>query len=163
MSINEVKELKRAIVDLHKFCNGGAIREKKGDIDKYGTGFNVDGRRKMKFNKLIVDEGDAWELMRGCDDHRVIGLRLAKKGDADTVMQLFLLLNPYYKDNASNDYYKKALDKYQGYLDRAYQEKDLLLMGINCEGDYYFLGTRNEIIENLQNFGTNGTAKTDKS
>lgn len=47
MNINEVKELKRAIVDLHKFCNGGAIREKKGDIDKYGTGFNVDGRRKM--------------------------------------------------------------------------------------------------------------------
>lgn len=47
MNIKEIKELKRAIVDLHKFCNGGAIRTRQGDIDKYGTGFNVDGRRKM--------------------------------------------------------------------------------------------------------------------
>ncbi|MCR4849059.1 MAG: hypothetical protein K5920_09465 [Bacteroidales bacterium] len=53
MKIGEIKELKRAIVDLHKFCNGGAIRERKGDIDKYGTGFNVDGRRKMSGSHTI--------------------------------------------------------------------------------------------------------------
>lgn len=47
MNIKEIKELKQAIVNLHKFCNGGAIRTRQGDIDKYGTGFNVDGRRKM--------------------------------------------------------------------------------------------------------------------
>lgn len=47
MKINEIKELKKAIVDLHKFCNGGAIRREKGNIDKYGTGFNVDGRSSM--------------------------------------------------------------------------------------------------------------------
>lgn len=47
MNIKEIKELKRAIDDLHKFCNGGAIREQQSNIDKYGTGFNVDGRRKM--------------------------------------------------------------------------------------------------------------------
>ena len=26
-------------------------------------------------------------------------------------------------------------------------------MGINCEGDYYFIGPRNKFIENLKNFG----------
>lgn len=53
MKIVEIKDLKRAIVDLHKFCNGGAIRTQKGDIDKYGTGFNVDGRRKMSGSHSI--------------------------------------------------------------------------------------------------------------
>lgn len=53
MEIVEIKDLKRAIVDLHKFCNGGAIRTQKGNIDKYGTGFNVDGRRKMSGSHSI--------------------------------------------------------------------------------------------------------------
>lgn len=53
MNIKEIKELKKAIVDLHKFCNGGAIRTRQGDIDKYGTGFNVDGRRKMSGSHTI--------------------------------------------------------------------------------------------------------------
>lgn len=53
MNIKEIKELRRAIVDLHKFCNGGAIRAKQGDIDKYGTGFNVDGRRKMSGSHTV--------------------------------------------------------------------------------------------------------------
>jgi hypothetical protein len=53
MDIKEIKELKKAIVDLHKFCNGGAIRKKQGNIDKYGTGFNVDGRRKMSGSHTI--------------------------------------------------------------------------------------------------------------
>ena len=53
MDIEEIKELKRAIIDLHKFCNGGAIRQQEDGIGKYGidkygtTGFNVDGRRNM--------------------------------------------------------------------------------------------------------------------
>ena len=47
MTIPEIKDLKRAIIDLHKFCNGGAVRQEKGKIDKFGTGFCVDGRRKM--------------------------------------------------------------------------------------------------------------------
>lgn len=53
MDIKEIKELKRAIVDLHKFCNGGAIRSKQGDIDKYGTGFNVDSSKKMSGSHTV--------------------------------------------------------------------------------------------------------------
>lgn len=47
MKISEIKDLKCDIVKLHKFCNGGAERKPHGDVDKVGTGFNVDGRRKM--------------------------------------------------------------------------------------------------------------------
>lgn len=53
MTIKEIKELQRAIVDLHKFCNGGAIRTRQGDIDKYGTSFNVDGRFKMSGSHTV--------------------------------------------------------------------------------------------------------------
>ena len=47
MKIGELKDLKCDIVKLHKFCNGGAERTEHGNVDKVGTGFNVDGRRMM--------------------------------------------------------------------------------------------------------------------
>ena len=47
MKLSEVKELKQAVDALYKHANGGAIRERKGNIDKYHAAFNCDGRWKM--------------------------------------------------------------------------------------------------------------------
>ena len=47
MKLEEIKNLKEDIVALHKFCNGGAQRKPHDNVDKVGTGFNVDGRRQM--------------------------------------------------------------------------------------------------------------------
>lgn len=60
MNMQEIKELNRAIVELHKFCNGGAIRTKQGDIDKYGTGFNVDGRSNLE---KMIDKNPALGIL----------------------------------------------------------------------------------------------------
>ena len=46
-SIKEIHELHKAIQDLHKFCNGGAVRKEKGNLDKCHAEFNRDDRFSM--------------------------------------------------------------------------------------------------------------------
>jgi hypothetical protein len=36
-------------------------------------------------------------------------------------------------------------------MDYAYKQKDALIFGITCEGDYYFINSRQNIVNNLLN------------
>jgi hypothetical protein len=51
-------------------------------------------------------------------------------------------------DDGNQAMYRK---RYESLCNRAYKEKDLLLMGTNCDGNLYFLDTRNAFIERLNN------------
>ena len=119
------------------------------ECEKYEN--SAEGVLKLKFQDLIVDKQNAWDLMKGYDDNDVIGLKLAKEEDKDTVLQLYLLQNPQLLDEDERS--KNWLKEYRSYINKAYEDNDLLLMGINCDGDYYFIGTRNMIVEKLKNFG----------
>lgn len=128
----------------------GNLWDTKEECEKYEK--SAEGVLKLKFQDLIVAKDNAWDLMRGYEDNDVIGVKLTKEEDKDTVLQLYLFLNPHYNDSTC-DTYKKWLEQYRSYINEAFEKKDLLLMGINCYGDYYFIGPRNKFIENLKNFG----------
>jgi hypothetical protein len=36
-------------------------------------------------------------------------------------------------------------------MDTAYKENDILIFGVNCDGEYYFINSRANIIDNLLN------------
>ena len=127
----------------------GNLWDTKEECEKYEK--SAEGVLKLKFQDLIVAKENAWELMGGYEDNDVIGLKLTKEEDKDTVLQLYLLLNPHLLEEKET--YKKWLEQYRSYIDEAYEKKDLLLMGTNCDGDYYFIGPRNKFVENLKNFG----------
>ena len=127
----------------------GSLFDTKEECEKYEK--SAEGVLKLKFQDLIVAKENAWDLMRGYEDNDVIGLKLTKEEDKDTVLQLYLLLNPHLLEEKET--YKKWLEQYKSYIDEAYEKKDLLLMGTNCDGDYYFIGPRNKFVEKLKNFG----------
>ena len=127
----------------------GNLFDTKEECEKYEK--SAEGVLKLKFQDLIVAKEDAWDLMRGYEDNDVIGLKLTKEEDKDTVLQLYLFLNPHLLNDSER--YKEYLEQYKSYINDAFEKKDLLLMGINCERDYYFIGPRNKFIENLKNFG----------
>lgn len=127
----------------------GNLWDTKEECEKYEK--SAEGLLKLKFQDLIVDKQDAWDLMRGYEDNDVIGVKLTKEEDKDTVLQFYLFLNPHLLNESER--YKEWLEQYRSYINEAFEKKDLLLMGINCEGDYYFIGPRNKFIENLKNFG----------
>lgn len=126
----------------------GNLWDTKEECEKYEK--SAEGVFKLKFQDLIVAKQDAWDLMRGYEDNDVIGVKLTKEEDKDTVLQLYLFLNPHLLNESEK--YKEWLEQYRSYINEAFEKKDLLLMGVNCEGDYYFLGPRNKFIENLKNF-----------
>ena len=98
--------------------------------------------------KLIAGRADdAWDLMGGNDDNSVIAIRMYCAADVDLVKQLFLLEHPYYNKDESKELKQKKFD----IIDTAYNKGDVVLFGINCEGDYYFINSRQNIIDNLNN------------
>jgi hypothetical protein len=148
-----MKEIKKEIIrkdytyEYESF--DGSLFDTKEECEKYEK--SAEGVLKLKFQDLIVDKQDAWDLMRGYEDNDVIGIKLTKEEDKDTVLQFYLFLNPHLLNESER--YKEWLEQYRSYINEAFEKKDLLLMGINCEGDYYFIGPRNKFIENLKNFG----------
>ena len=98
--------------------------------------------------KLVVGRSnDAWDLMGGNDDNSVIAIKMNCAADVDLVKQLFLLEHPYYNEDERKELKQKKFD----IIDSAYNNGDAVLFGINCEGDYYFINSRQNIIDNLNN------------
>jgi hypothetical protein len=98
--------------------------------------------------KLIAGRADdAWDLMGGDEDNPVIAIRMYCAADVDLVKQLFLLEHPYYNEDERKELKQKKFD----IIDTAYNKGDVVLFGINCEGDYYFINSRQNIIDNLNN------------
>ena len=98
--------------------------------------------------KLVVGRSnDAWELMGGNDDNSVVAIKMNSEADVDLVKQLFLIEHPYYNE----DIRELAKQEKFNIIDTAYNKGDVILFGINCDGDYYFINSRQNIIDNLNN------------
>lgn len=98
--------------------------------------------------KLVIGRtDDAWKLMGGNDDNSVIAIKMNCAADVDLVKQLFLLEHPYYNEDERKELKQEKFD----IIDTAYNNNDVVLFGINCDGDYYFINSRQNIINNLNN------------
>jgi len=96
--------------------------------------------------KLIVGRSnDAWELMGGDNNNSIVAIKMNCAADVNLVKQLFLLEHPYYNDEI------RQLQKQEKFniIEDAYNNNDVVLFGINCDGDYYFINSRLNIISNL--------------
>lgn len=98
-----------------------------------------------KIAKIIRGTGNAWDVLGGCDDHKVVAIKMNSLEDLDAVKQFFLLENPYYNKECN----KELKEAKFNIMDYAYKQKDALIFGITCEGDYYFINSRQNIIDNL--------------
>lgn len=147
--MKEIKEeIKREVVDtyIHWEAVDGTQFVQKEECEKYEK--SALGMLRGKINKLIVGEAeDAWDLMGGNEDSSVVAILLAKEKDADTFLQWLYLECSW----LLNDTMKERREKIEATVRDAYISKDVILMGINCDGDYYFIDSRKNIIDNLKN------------
>lgn len=107
------------------------------------------GVLKAKLDRLIVGKANQWDFLCGYEDNDVFALNLKTQEDADVVMQLLLLEHPY----LTEDRFKDKLNEYQKVFNEAIEQKCYMLMGLNCEGELYFMGNVNHFIDNLKNIG----------
>lgn len=98
--------------------------------------------------KLVVGRSnDAWDLMGSDSDHSILAIKMNNAADVDLVKQLFLMEHPYYKEDGKEQLKLKKFN----IIEDAYNNNDVVLFGINCDGDYYFINSRLNIINNLNN------------
>ena len=105
---------------------------------------------RTKFLKLVVDEKTEWEFFDvGSDENTVYAIKMNSQEDADTVLQLYYIDNPYVlKDEEAPRRYK---ERAFNLVNTAYKEQDILFVGENYDGDIYIINTRNNMIKNLLN------------
>ena len=107
---------------------------------------------RTKFLKLVVEEKTEWEFFDvGSDENTTYAIKMNTQEDADTVLQLYYIDNPYVlKDEEAPKRYK---ERAFNLVNTAYKEQDILFVGENYDGNIYIINTRNNMIKNLQSIG----------
>ena len=128
---------------LYEAFDGQEFTDKK-ECQKYEE--SALGVARGKVQNLFINKGkDAWTLMGGCDDHEVVTVRFNSVTDIDTFLQWLYLECPWYLD----DLHIACKAIVESIVNTAAKKNDVILIGRNCDGDYYFINSRQNIINNL--------------
>lgn len=100
------------------------------------------GVLRCKAEKLKGKEYNAWNLMGGYEDNGVIPFSVNTVEDVNLVLQLLFYECPWLSEERKLEI--------ESIVTQAQKENDVVLIGVNGEGDYYFINSRNNIINNLK-------------
>ena len=101
-----------------------------------------------KLKALTVnDEYSGWDLMGGDDDHTIIAVKVPAEEDIDIVLQNYYIDNPWIFQDSREEFRSKFILA----VNQAYREQDVILFGLNCDDELYFIDTRHNIVNRLNN------------
>lgn len=115
----------------------------KTECQKYEE--SAKGVIRARITNLIVGKENEWNLLAGCDEHEVVGIKMQTGRDIEYVKQFFMMECSWYGEVRT----KEIFDV----MEEAYDNDDIVLFGINCDGDYYWINSRQNIVNNLMNLG----------
>ena len=145
--MKEIKE-ERKVFDIKYEAIDGTIFYNKEECETYEK--SAKAVIRAKFKKLVLAEHNEYSLFKvGNDEDIVYVVKMPKIQDADTVKQLYMADHEW---ATKNEEYQKYIDEAFGIIDKAYEEKDILFIGENYEGETYIITTRNTLIETLNGF-----------
>lgn len=122
----------------------GTEFSQKEECEKYEK--SALGVLRGKIKKFVVCElKDAWTFMGGYDDHQVIAIKPQIEADVDTILQWYYLEHP----DILKNYRESEKENFEEVITEAWKNDDVILFGINCEKEYYFINSRQNIINNL--------------
>lgn len=101
--------------------------------------------RSKMLGCVVNNDWDAWTLMGGTEDNTVVAIKLNNEKDLIYFFQWLWVECPWYL----NEIQEKRKKKVEEAINTAYEKHDVILLGKNCEGDYYFIDSRQNIIDNL--------------
>lgn len=143
-----MKEVTKERTHVEKYsvyeATDGTQFDFKEDCEKYEK--SALGVLRGRLQKLIVGRAEnAWELLGGSDEDEVIAVKPEKETDIDLILHWYYLENPHYL----NDNCKKYKDELEHIVTTAYNTKDIILFGLNVDGNFYIINSRQNIINNL--------------
>ena len=96
---------------------------------------------------IVSDKYDCWDLMGGNEENQCLAIVVP------TEEAKYVILQNYYLDQAwilklDNSKHKERVDNA---VQKAYENNDIILFGLNCDDDLYLIDTRMSIIDRLTN------------
>jgi hypothetical protein len=141
------KQIERKVYDTFYVAMDGTEFRDKAECEKYEQTAHAVVRQK--FLKLVIADKTEYDFFHvGSDDTTVYAVKMDSQEEADTVLQLYFLDNPYVLRDEENP--KKYKEEALNMVNTAYQEQDILFVGENYEGEIFLINTRANIIEDLQ-------------
>lgn len=146
--MKEIKEEKthevKETITYYEAIDGTRF-ENKEECRKYET--SALGMMRAKVKPFMSEPKCAWTTMGGLDDHQVVAVSIPNEKDINVVLQWLFLECPWYL----NDCHEERKEEVVNTVNTAYANQDVLLFGINCDNNYYFINSRQNIINNLNN------------
>lgn len=147
-----MKEEKKEIINYKTIfvATDGTEFSNREECTKYEE--SALGVIRAKVSKLITFDTrntneDAWTVLGGLDDHEVVAFKPNTKEDCDVLMQFILLESPYW----NNEDMKERREARYNAIIEAWKNNDIVIFGINCDGEFYYINTRQNIISKLNN------------
>lgn len=126
----------------------GTRFDSKEECQKYEK--SAKGVLKERFKELVVyTDSESNILGSGSEEYTLYGVRLKEERDKDTVLQFYLLDNSYAQQN--NDCVVRAKE----FIDFAYKENDILLVGEDYDGYISIFDCCKHIVNRLYNTENN--------
>jgi len=96
---------------------------------------------------IVNDRYNCWDLLGGDEEHQCLAIAVP------TEEAKYVILQNYYLDQAwilkpDNSRYKERVDNA---VQKAYENNDIILFGLNCDDNLYLIDTRMSIIDRLTN------------
>lgn len=127
-------------------ANDGTEFTNKEECEKYENSAHAVVR--TKFLKLVIDKKTEYNLFNAGNDEDIVYLvKLNSQEDADAVLQLYYLDNPYVLRDEETP--RKCKERAYTLVTTALKEHDVLYVGENYDGEIYLIDTRANIINRL--------------
>ncbi len=105
------------------------------------------GMLNAKLKKYIVWEGNEYDLWRNDTEYNTIAVELKTQEAVDTLLHIYYLQHSY----LLLDEHKKRREVFEALVDETFKDKELLILGINCDNEYYYIDSRHNIVHRLLN------------
>jgi hypothetical protein len=105
------------------------------------------GMLNAKLKKYIVWEGNEYDLWRNDTEYNTLAVELKTQEAVDTLLHIYYLQHSY----LLLDEHKKRREVFEALVDETFKNKDLLILGINCDNEYYYIDSRSNIVNRLLN------------
>lgn len=147
-----MKEIKKVVTrEVKETFTGweaidGTFFDDKAECKKYEE--SAKGVLRGKLAKLIVNKKyNGWELLGGYEDNQILAIKPTSKEDIDVIIQNYYLDQPYF---LRDDMTTKRLE-IETKIGNALECNDIVLFGLNCDEDLYFIDARMNIVDRLLN------------
>lgn len=143
-----MEKIKETHVVIKYRAVDGTIFTSEDECKKYEN--SARGVVSGRFHKLIVsDEYNAWDLLGSDEDHVAFAVEVKSSEDVDIVLHFLFMEIPWLL--SGSDASNKRRDFIEDVINKALDQDGIILFGKNCDGDIYFINSRQNLIDNLMN------------